>query len=267
MNNLLNGTDKIKWIRALSNEIARLAKGNDAGVIGSDTIEFIPYNEVPKNSKVTYANFVCTYRPKKSEPWRIRIVAGGDKLQCSYDTGSPAASLLETKLLLNSVISDARKGARFITCDLKDFFLASPMQENEYMRMHIRHMPQDIRDRYNITSLVHTDNYVYVKIKKGMYGLKQAAVLAYNNLVTVLKQHGYSPCPMSTGLWKHHTKPTKFCVCVDDFGIKYYNNDDLDHLLNSLKQHYQLTIDHTGSDYCGNIKKRLQQEFVSTGTW
>jgi hypothetical protein len=47
---------------------------------------------------------------------------GGDKLSYDEDTGSPAASLLETKLMLNSVISDAAKGAKFMSMDLKDFF-------------------------------------------------------------------------------------------------------------------------------------------------
>ena len=168
----MNGKDKIKWNRALSNKIGHLVQGNDNGIKGTNTIKFIPFSKVPSHVKVTYANFVSTYRPKKSEPWRIRIVAGGDKLHCPYDTGFPTASLLETKLLLNSVISDAHQGAKFMTCDLKDFFLATPMEENEYMRIHLRHIPQDIRDKYHINSLVHSNNFVYIKIKKGMYGLK-----------------------------------------------------------------------------------------------
>ena len=200
IDDLLNGKDHIVWDNALSNEIGRLAQGNAAGVKGTNTITFIPKNKVPSNVKVTYANFVCTHRPKKPEPWRIRIVVGGDKLNCSYDTGSPAAGLLETKLLLNSVISDAINGARFFSLDLKDFFLASPMREKEYMRIHIRHIPLDIRDKYNINDIVH-DNYVYIQINKGMYGLKQAAVLAYNNLVNVMKQYGYSPCTLSPNIW------------------------------------------------------------------
>ena len=56
------------------------------------------------------------------------------------------------------------------------------------MRIHYKHIPLDIRDKYNLQSLLHND-YIYVCIKKGMYGLKQAAVLAYNNLVKVLKTH------------------------------------------------------------------------------
>ena len=50
------------------------------------------------------------------------MVVGGNMLDYEEDAGAPAASLLETKLLLNSVISEAHKGARFMTCDLKDFF-------------------------------------------------------------------------------------------------------------------------------------------------
>ena len=35
------------------------------------------------------------------------------------DSGSPATDMVETKILLNSVISDAEKNARFATIDLK----------------------------------------------------------------------------------------------------------------------------------------------------
>ena len=48
---------------------------------------------------------------------------GGDELDHVNDASSPAASLLESKLLINSIISDAHKDARFITIDLKDYSL------------------------------------------------------------------------------------------------------------------------------------------------
>ena len=64
---------------------------------------------------------VCDYRPLKEEKYRVRLTIGGDVLEYENNASSPAASLLETKLLLNSVISDAHAGARFMTADLKDF--------------------------------------------------------------------------------------------------------------------------------------------------
>ena len=162
----------------MSNEWGRLAQGNDAGVASTNTIEFINQTLIPKAKKVTYGSFACDHRPLKDEEWRIRIVVGGDKLTYDRDTGSPAANMLETKLLFNSVISDAKNGARFASMDLKDMFLQTHMKEPEYMKMAFKYFPEDIRQKYNLYDLVH-DGYIYIKIKKGMYGLKQAALLAY----------------------------------------------------------------------------------------
>ena len=54
-----------------------------------------------------------------------------------------------------------------------------------------------------------------------MYGLKQAVILAYNYLVKFLKPHGYEPRKYSLGLWRCKTRQTTFCLCVNDFGLKY----------------------------------------------
>ena len=139
-----------RWEVALSNEWGCLAQGNTHGVTSTDTIDFIHFNRVPSNRDVTYATFVCDHRPLKSEPWRVRIVVGGDKFLYQEDPGSPAASLLETKILINSVISDAKKGARFMSLDLKDYFLATPMDKPKYMKVPFKYFPDDIRKKYNL---------------------------------------------------------------------------------------------------------------------
>ena len=235
----------------MSNELGRLAPGNIYGVKATDTIDFIFRHEVPANQTVTYANFICDNRPLKTEKFRIRLTAGGDRLTFDGDASAPAASLLETKLLINSVISDAKNGAKFLSCDLKDFFLATPMIKPEYMRILYKYIPQDIRDMYKLDEKVTPDGYIYIKIKKGMYGLKQAAVLAFDNLVKNLSDHGYTPVPHTIGIWQHATRKTKFCLCVDDFGVKYFSKEDADHLLESLGKHYTYTVDWKGQNFCG----------------
>ena len=65
---------------------------------------------------------VCDYRPLKTEKHRVRLTVGGNRLTCDFDVASPAASILESKLLINSFISDEHKGARFLTLYIKDFF-------------------------------------------------------------------------------------------------------------------------------------------------
>ena len=84
-----------------------------------------------------------------------------------------------------------------------------------------------------------------------MYGLKQAAILAYTNLVQNLRAHGYHPIANTVGMWKHRTLPTLFCLCVDDFGIKYFEKAHTEHLLNALKTNYKISTDWEGKNYCG----------------
>ena len=59
---------------------------------------------------------------------------GGRLLYDAY-SGSPATDLLETKVLLNSVISNTKDGATFLSMDLKDIFLYTPMHRPEYMKV------------------------------------------------------------------------------------------------------------------------------------
>ena len=68
--------------------------------------------------------------------------------------------------------------------------------------------------------MVHNDK-IYVEIRKGMYGLPQAGILANKLLQKNLKPHGYSPCKYNPGLWKHEWRPISFVLVVDDYGVKY----------------------------------------------
>jgi hypothetical protein len=42
-----------------------------------------------------------------------------------------------------------------------------------------------------------------------------------------------------------------FTLVVDDFGVKYVSQDDIDHLIEGIKAMYTLTEDWTGDLYCG----------------
>ena len=53
-----------------------------------------------------------------------------------------------------------------------------------------------------------------------MYGLKQAARLAFDNPVKLLVPHGYLPVQEYSGLWKHQTRHTVFTPCIENIGIK-----------------------------------------------
>ena len=258
IDSLLAGPDRPIWLKSLTNEWGRcthgLTKNRSSAeiIVGNHTMIFILPHEVPAGRKVTYANFVCTMRPGKSEPYRIRMTVGGDRLDAFQDVRSPAVGITETKLHLNSTISDAHLGARYCTGDLKDFFLSSEMKIYQYMRIHRKYVTPEIMDEHHLTD-AHFDSkgYCYVEIRKGMYGLKEAAVLAYDQLKAHLAPYGYAPVRYTPGLWRHTTRRTTFTLAVDDFGIKYFTQPDAAHLFSALATKYALTIDWTGSSYLG----------------
>jgi hypothetical protein len=180
------------------------------------------------------------------------MTVGGDRLDAYQDVRSPAVGVVDTKLHLNSVISNAHLGARYCTGDLKDFFLVSDMPIYQYMQVHRRYVPQEIIDEYNLT-IKHFDSkgFVYLEIRKGMYGLKEAAILAYNQLKAHLAPYGYFPVAQTPGLWRHNDRRTTFTLAVDNFGIKFFSQPDADHLFDALATRYALTKDWTGSSYLG----------------
>ena len=140
-----------------------------------------------------------------------------------------------------------------MTIDLKDFYLGTPMERYEYMRIPIDMLPDAIIKQYNLRQLFH-NGYVFVEISCVMYGLPQAGRLANNQLVTFLATHGYRPAlPLTPGLWRHDTRDIVFSLVVDDFGVRYTSRADADHLVATLSTSYQVSTDWTGSRYCGLI--------------
>ena len=65
-----------------------------------------------------------------------------------------------------------------MTIDIKDFYLNTLMPRYKYMRIELEDLPEDFIEEYNLQDKVTKDGYVYVKIRKGMYGLPQAGILA-----------------------------------------------------------------------------------------
>lgn len=176
---------------------------------------------------------VCNHCPIKDEKHRVRIAVGGDKLPHYDDAKSPVVDFLETKILLNSAISDARQGARFMCLDAKDHFLVTPIQCHECMRVKYKRMPNDIRAKCNIDQIITKDNWVHIKIQKVMLALRQATMLACKHLKNSLEPYGCKPISGTVGLWQCDKQSTKFCLCADYFSVKCWSKADADYLCNA----------------------------------
>ena len=129
------------------------------------------------------------YRPEKSDPNRVRLTVGGDHINYPGDCGTPTADMLAVKLLLNSAIST--KGVKFISIEIQNLYLNTPMARYEYMRLKIAELPQDFIDEYKLHYKATKDGYVYLEIRKGIYGLPQAGILVQKLLEKRLNAKGY----------------------------------------------------------------------------
>jgi hypothetical protein len=83
-----------------------------------------------------------------------------------------------------------------------------------------------------------------------MYGLPQAGRLSQIRLIEHLARHGYTQCPNTPCLFRHHTHDTIFSLVVDDFGVHDGTQSDIDHLEHTLRfNDYKITIRPDGDQH------------------
>jgi hypothetical protein len=157
--------------------------------------------------------------------------------------------MLVTKLLFNSTISTRR--ACFITMDISNFYLNSPLPCPEFIRIKLSDIPDKIIVEYMLREKATSNGSIYFMATKGMYGLPQVGLIANKLLESRLNKHGYQQSKLVPGLWRHETRPIQFTVVFDDFGVKYVGKENALHLKHVLEEHYQLTCDWDGRQYIG----------------
>ena len=214
-------------------------------------MHFIRKTDVPADriKDVTFGSFTCDFRPNKAEEYRTRLTMGGDRINYPEDCGTPTADMILFKILVNSIISTPN--AKCLMLDIKDFYLNTPMKRPEFMKLKLSDIPEEVIEYYNLHGLATPDEYVYCKVTKGMYGLPQAGIIAQELLEQRLGAHGYYQSKIINGLWKHKTRPICFSLVVDDFAVKYVNRDDANHLVDTIKKYYPITVDEDTTKYIG----------------
>jgi hypothetical protein len=236
------------WSKSSANEFGRLAQGI-RNIKGTDTITFVRKSDVPKNKLPTYLRFVCEYRPHKDEKERTRATIGGNLIDYPGDKSSPTADLLTYKIHVNDIISTP--DARCVNWDIENFYLETPLPEPEFAKIHLSDIPEEIITAYNLRELADDKDFVYIRVDKGMYGLPQAGILAYELLRERLAMINYFPSKHTPGLWIHATNGTSFVLVVDDFTVKYISQPIVLELLEHLRKFYKVKVDWSASLFCG----------------
>jgi hypothetical protein len=181
---------------------------------------------IPKTQTITYARVIVDFRPQKEYPHRIRISAGGNLIHYPGELSTQTADLTTSKSMWNSILSMV--GAKYMCLDIKNFYLSAPLDRFEYMKMPLALFPLWIVKQYNLTEHV-LNGFIYLGMRQAVWGVPQAGILANKLLRKCLLPHGYYECANTPGLWKHETRPISFKLVVDDLGVKYVEEEHVNH--------------------------------------
>jgi len=135
----------------------------------------------------------------------------------------------------------------------------TPLKRPEYGRVKLTDIPDEIINEYKLHEKA-IDGWVYFKVMWGMYGLPQVGSNSHDELEEHLNKEGYYKSPLVPALWKHKTRPTQFVLIVDNFGIKYFMKNDLDHLANTLKKYCEVKVDPEGKE---SVKIELDWDYTN----
>ncbi len=148
---------KTTWSQSFRKEIRQLATT-------TATIVFINKYQIPEDRQgdITYGRIVCDMHKGEKDKHCTRLTMGGNLINYPGDCGTPMANLLTVKILLNSII--LMPNAKFMTIDIKDFYLNTPMEQYKYFRMKLDLFPEDVINKYILHNKAIINGNVHCKV-------------------------------------------------------------------------------------------------------
>ena len=135
------------WSTSFGKEFGNVAQEDDKKKTpGTCSIFEMTNNKIrhiPQDRVITYARLLVDFRPQKDNPNRVRITAGGNLIKYPGELTTRTADMNTAKILWNSILST--KGARLMGLDIKLFYLGTPLDRFEYMKIPITLFPAHIR--------------------------------------------------------------------------------------------------------------------------
>ncbi len=120
--------------------------------------------------------------------------------------------------------------ARYMCLNIKKIYLTAPLEYFEYMKIPLALFPALTNKQYNLNKMA-LDGWVYIGMRRAVWGIPQAGILANECLRRKLAPFVYYESVNTPGLWQHESRPLTFTRVVDDFGVKFMNKDNVNHLI------------------------------------
>jgi hypothetical protein len=126
----------------------------------------------------------------------------------------------------------------YLTADISDLYLGTPLDTPEYMVIRLDQMPQVSQRKYiHDSSLVH-NGCVLVEIIRTLYGLPPAGRLSQQGLIPHLESHGYMQAKHTPCLFTHISRPVSFTTTSESstLGASMPNSSSLPSACYTLSQ-------------------------------
>ena len=129
------------------------------------------------------------------------------------------------------------------------------MERYKYINLPLALLPKEIVEQYKLTTVrkgrmcVCRNPTGNVRIETGKTNCKGLSDLEHWTTRLL---------PMQSHTWPvdHKWRPIMFSLVVDDFGVKYVGKEHANNLIKKKKKYHPLSVDWTGSLYCGIMFKR-----------
>jgi hypothetical protein len=142
------------------------------------------------------------------------------------------------------------ENAHFSTVDLEDFYLGTPLEEPEYIRIPAKFIPDKVLAFFRLKRFLR-NGAIYCEVLKTHYGLPQAGALSQTRLFNHLAAHGYTQLAHSPALFRNRDGSIRFSLVVDDFAVVWNSKASMDHFLTTLRKLYTVKVDWKGQKYLG----------------
>jgi hypothetical protein len=211
-------------------------------------MKFIPWSDLPKGRTVSYYNEQVKVKttPSGELDRRVRGTYGGNITDYKGPRTSWAADLQTVKCLLNATVSE---DAYVMSIDIRNFYLAAPLERKEFMRIHRNQLTPAIISQFG-SQMNWRGDYVLVQIDQGLYGLPHAGLISATGLNELLEANGYKQS-MTPCLYVHEESGVAFALATDDFLVKFKKKEDAEHLITTLEKKYDVKVDWQATKFLG----------------
>ena len=155
-----------RWQRPSTKGVGNIPQGH-GDTKGKDVCQFVPKHEIPHGGGVTYPRAVVDYRSEKiGNPYRTCTTAG-------YGGGTMvnSADYVIIKTHWDSVLSSP--GYKYAVMGAGNMYLGTDLPTARFVRSKLGQVPTATQGQYQLQNYVDQQGYVYVRISKAWYGLKE----------------------------------------------------------------------------------------------